>query len=173
MLFVSVANVNLFSLVILVLAMAGVLLPPRYVVFGTLPTLLYVIGVSWVQYVWNIPFDFPSNRSFSGRYLPPPRTCLCMRQPALAVLTPQCVRSVVDCVHITGLGLVEYELPFVRIGLQWALALGLAVYWRLFTLYRKWAMVRPSPVVSLLPVLVCVHDSLTRRASVRGTCRWA
>ncbi len=40
------------------------------------------------------------------------------------------------------MGLVEYELPFVRIGLQWALALGLAVYWRLFTLYRKWAMVR-------------------------------
>lgn len=105
MLFVSVANVNLFSLVILVLAMAGALLPPRYVVFGTLPTLLYVIAVSSAQYVWNIPFDFPQARSLSG------------------------------------MGLVEYELPFVRIGLQWALALGLAVYWRLFTLYRKWAMV--------------------------------
>lgn len=66
MLFVSVANVNLFSLVILVLAMAGALLPPRYVVFGTLPTLLYVIAVSSAQYVWNIPFDFPQARSLSG-----------------------------------------------------------------------------------------------------------
>jgi hypothetical protein len=94
MLFVSVANVNLFSLVILVLAMAGVLLPPRYVVFGTLPTLLYVIGVSWVQYVWNIPFDFPSNRSFSGRYLPSSPPPVHAPASCLTVLTP--------VVHIQG-----------------------------------------------------------------------
>jgi hypothetical protein len=66
MLFVSVANVNVFSLVILVLALAGALLPPRIVVLGTLPTLLYVIVVSSAQYVWNIPFDFPVGRLLSG-----------------------------------------------------------------------------------------------------------
>jgi hypothetical protein len=80
-----------------------------------------------------------------------------MHQPALAVLTSQCVGGG-RCPH-TGLGLVEYELPFVRIGLQWALALGLAVYWRLFTLYRKWAMVRAPLVWSAVArPRVCVHD---------------
>jgi hypothetical protein len=70
------------------------------------------------------------------------------------------------------MGLVEYELPFVRIGLQWALALGLAVYWRLFTLYRKWAMVRPPPA-SLLGDADMVGDRTHAPHTAHIAHRWA
>lgn len=66
MLGVSVANLNMLSLALLVLALAGVLLPPRIVVLGTLPTLLYVMLISSAQYVWNIPFGLPNVEYLSG-----------------------------------------------------------------------------------------------------------
>jgi len=136
MLCASVANVNVFSLVLLVLSLAGTLIPPRIVVLGTLPTFFYVIAVSSLQYFWNIPFGLPSSQALEGTAPPPPQSFLCMPHH-----TYDC--SIASFVHksvvATGLGLTVYKLPFLTLGLQWALALALAVYWHLFSLYRKWA----------------------------------